>query len=77
VPNSIAETTPRSIGATRRAFAIGSGIHGEPGIGIARQLGDAGIEVVLPEVGELATSLDMAVCSLTLSWRLINEYEQA
>ncbi|WP_203919108.1 dihydroxyacetone kinase family protein [Rugosimonospora africana] len=43
--------------------------------GIARQLDDAGIEVVLPEVGELATSLDMAGCSLTLSW-LDDELEE-
>jgi dihydroxyacetone kinase len=43
--------------------------------GIARQLGDAGIEVVLPEIGELATSLDMAGCSLTLSW-LDDELEE-
>jgi dihydroxyacetone kinase len=42
---------------------------------IARQLADAGIEVVLPEVGELATSLDMAGCSLTLSW-LDDELEE-
>src|SRR6476620_6954857 len=28
----------------------------------------AGLDVVAPEVGELVTSLDMAGCSLTLSW---------
>jgi dihydroxyacetone kinase len=28
----------------------------------------AGVEVVTPEVGELVTSLDMAGCSLTLTW---------
>ena len=28
----------------------------------------AGLEVVAPEVGELVTSLDMAGCSLTVSW---------
>jgi dihydroxyacetone kinase len=28
----------------------------------------AGLQVVLPEVGELVTSLDMAGCSLTLTW---------
>jgi dihydroxyacetone kinase len=28
----------------------------------------AGIEVVLPEVGELVTSLDMRGCSLTITW---------
>ena len=31
-------------------------------------LDDADIRVVLPEVGELVTSLDMAGCSLTLCW---------
>lgn len=34
----------------------------------AQLLADAGIEVVEPEVGELVTSLDMAGCSLTLTW---------
>lgn len=34
----------------------------------ARLLEEAGVEVVEPEVGELVTSLDMAGCSLTLSW---------
>ncbi|MEN8040256.1 MAG: dihydroxyacetone kinase family protein [Actinomycetota bacterium] len=29
---------------------------------------EAGIELVLPEVGELVTSLDMAGCSLTVTW---------
>ncbi len=28
----------------------------------------AGLDVVAPEVGELVTSLDMAGCSLTVSW---------
>ncbi len=31
-------------------------------------LAAAGLEVVAPEVGELVTSLDMAGCSLTVSW---------
>jgi dihydroxyacetone kinase len=31
-------------------------------------LGAAGLEVVAPEVGELVTSLDMAGCSLTVTW---------
>jgi dihydroxyacetone kinase len=35
---------------------------------IARLLGDAGLEPVEPEVGELVTSLDMAGCSLTVTW---------
>ena len=35
---------------------------------IAERLEEAGIEPVLPEVGELVTSLDMAGCSLTLTW---------
>jgi len=38
-------------------------------------LEDAGVEVVLPEVGEFVTSLDMAGCSLTLSW-LDDELEE-
>jgi D-erythrulose 4-kinase len=35
---------------------------------VARLLADAGVEVVEPEVGELVTSLDMAGCSLTITW---------
>ncbi|WP_084789318.1 dihydroxyacetone kinase family protein, partial [Saccharomonospora iraqiensis] len=35
---------------------------------VARLLAEAGLEVVAPEVGELVTSLDMAGCSLTLTW---------
>lgn len=31
-------------------------------------LDDAGLTMVMPEVGELVTSLDMAGCSLTLTW---------
>ncbi|GAB2646784.1 D-erythrulose 4-kinase [Saccharopolyspora gloriosae] len=34
----------------------------------SRLLAEAGVEVVQPEVGELVTSLDMAGCSLTLTW---------
>lgn len=34
----------------------------------SRLLAQAGVEVVAPEVGELVTSLDMAGCSLTLTW---------
>lgn len=34
----------------------------------ATLLAEAGVEVVAPEVGELVTSLDMAGCSLTLTW---------
>ncbi len=34
----------------------------------ARLLRDAGYELVRPEVGELVTSLDMAGCSLTITW---------
>ncbi|MBE9375919.1 dihydroxyacetone kinase family protein [Saccharopolyspora sp. HNM0983] len=34
----------------------------------AKLLAEAGVEVVAPEVGELVTSLDMAGCSLTLTW---------
>lgn len=35
---------------------------------VARRLGEAGLRLVEPEVGELVTSLDMAGCSLTLTW---------
>ncbi|MBC3760240.1 dihydroxyacetone kinase family protein [Quadrisphaera oryzae] len=35
---------------------------------VARLLGERGLVVVEPEVGELVTSLDMAGCSLTLTW---------
>ncbi|MGI8574292.1 MAG: dihydroxyacetone kinase family protein [Egibacteraceae bacterium] len=38
-------------------------------------LEDAGIQVVMPETGELVTSLDMAGCSLTLCW-LDDELEE-
>jgi len=36
---------------------------------------EAGIEIILPEVGELVTSLDMAGCSLTITW-LDDELEE-
>jgi dihydroxyacetone kinase len=35
---------------------------------VSSLLAEAGVEVVAPEVGELVTSLDMAGCSLTLTW---------
>jgi len=35
---------------------------------IAGLLTDAGVELVAPEVGELVTSLDMAGCSLSVTW---------
>ncbi|MFI0773512.1 dihydroxyacetone kinase family protein [Streptomyces sp. NPDC021212] len=35
---------------------------------VARLLAEAGLTPVRPEVGELVTSLDMAGCSLTLTW---------
>ncbi|MEU8706451.1 dihydroxyacetone kinase family protein [Streptomyces sp. NPDC048565] len=35
---------------------------------VADALGEAGLTVVRPEIGELVTSLDMAACSLTLMW---------
>jgi len=35
----------------------------------------AGVEIILPEVGELVTSLDMAGCSLTIAW-LDDELEE-
>jgi dihydroxyacetone kinase len=36
---------------------------------------EAGVEIILPEVGELVTSLDMAGCSLTITW-LDDELEE-
>jgi len=38
-------------------------------------LADAGVELVAPEVGELVTSLDMAGCSLSITW-LDDELEE-
>ena len=35
---------------------------------VAALLADAGVELVAPEVGELVTSLDMAGCSLSVTW---------
>jgi dihydroxyacetone kinase len=35
---------------------------------VQRLLAAAGVQAVLPEVGELVTSLDMAGCSLSLTW---------
>ncbi|NJQ17677.1 dihydroxyacetone kinase subunit DhaK, partial [Streptomyces bohaiensis] len=35
---------------------------------VARLLGEAGVEIVGPEVGDLVTSFDMAGVSLTLTW---------
>jgi dihydroxyacetone kinase len=35
---------------------------------IHRRLADAGVVAVLPEVGEMVTSLDMAGCSLSITW---------
>ncbi len=35
---------------------------------IAPRLRDRGVTIVAPEIGELVTSLDMAGCSLTLTW---------
>jgi dihydroxyacetone kinase len=43
--------------------------------GVARELAAAGIEPVLPEVGEFVTSLNMAGCSLSISW-LDDELEE-
>jgi dihydroxyacetone kinase len=42
---------------------------------IAPLLDGAGVEVIMPEVGELVTSLDMAGCSLTFTW-LDDELEE-
>ena len=37
-------------------------------VGVEAELKKAGLTVVMPEVGEFVTSLDMAGCSLTLTW---------
>ncbi|HEX4751793.1 MAG TPA: dihydroxyacetone kinase family protein [Solirubrobacterales bacterium] len=42
---------------------------------ISRLLEKAGVESILPEVGELVTSLDMAGCSLSVTW-LDSELEE-
>lgn len=42
---------------------------------IHQELADADVRAVLPEVGELVTSLDMAGCSLSLTW-LDDELEE-
>lgn len=36
--------------------------------GVSRRLAERGVDPVLPEVGEFVTSLDMAGCSLTVTW---------
>ncbi|MGI5493744.1 dihydroxyacetone kinase family protein [Microtetraspora malaysiensis] len=72
----------RPAGAGGRAAVILNGLgstkyeelfvlHGH----VHRLLTAAGVEPVLPEVGELVTSLDMAGCSLSLTW-LDDELEQ-
>ena len=50
------------LGATKyeELFVLYGSVH--------RRLVDAGVEPLLPEVGELVTSLDMAGCSLSLAW---------
>ena len=50
------------LGATKyeELFALFGPVH--------RLLVDAGVTLVQPEVGELVTSLDMAGCSLSVTW---------
>ncbi len=50
------------LGATKyeELFVLYGSVH--------RRLIDAGVEPLLPEVGELVTSLDMAGCSLSVAW---------
>ncbi|MGZ8768762.1 dihydroxyacetone kinase family protein [Aeromicrobium sp.] len=57
------------LGATKyeELFVLFASVH--------RLLSGADVELVLPEVGELVTSLDMAGCSLTLTW-LDDELEE-
>jgi len=50
------------LGATKYEELFGLNSH------VARLLAAAGVESVLPEVGELVTSLDMAGCSLSVTW---------
>ncbi len=64
----------RPAGATRAAVVLnglGATKYEELFVlyrGIGPALAAAGVEAVLPEVGEFVTSLDMAGCSLTLCW---------
>jgi dihydroxyacetone kinase len=62
-------------GASGRVAAILNGLGAtkyEELFGLWRHVSEglraAGLELVAPEVGELVTSLDMAGCSLTISW---------
>lgn len=50
------------LGATKYEELFGLWTH------VSARLESAGLEVVLPEVGEYVTSLDMQGCSLTLLW---------
>jgi len=68
-PTSPSEAGPRRVavllnglGATKYEELFGLWRY------VAPRLKRAGLEVVAPEVGELATSLDMAGCSLTVAW---------
>lgn len=64
----------RPEGASRAAVAVNGlgatkyeelfALYGD----IATMLTDAGVRIVAPEVGELVTSLDMAGCSLSVTW---------
>ncbi|CAM5579405.1 hypothetical protein SANTM175S_05856 [Streptomyces antimycoticus] len=71
-------TLPGHRSRTRTAWAVRDRRHGLGATkyeelyvlwgAVARRLDEAGLTPVRPEVGELVTSLDMAGCSLTLSW---------
>lgn len=72
----------RPVGADGRAAVILNGLGGTKYeelfvlyTHISPLLATAGVEAVLPEVGELVTSLDMAGCSLSITW-LDDELEQ-
>ena len=64
----------RPAGASRAAVALnglGRTKHEELFVlwgRVAAALAEAGVEIVDPAVGELVTSLDMAGCSLTITW---------
>jgi dihydroxyacetone kinase len=69
----ILDETP--VGSSNRAVALLNGLGAtkyEELFGLWRHVSEglraAGLELVDPEVGELVTSLDMAGCSLTVSW---------
>jgi dihydroxyacetone kinase len=65
--------TPRDASGRAAVVLNGLGATGQDELfvlwaGVAQQLAAAGLEPVLPEVGEYVTSLNMSGCSLTVTW---------